>query len=103
MFDLLEVDPKTNPAAELAQLISEISERTICAGWEMGIEYEAWGWVLARPTAPFTRMMDEVLPSEVDRMRELSEQLGGWVHWTDDSPNGPSFVPMGEWLKLCSE
>lgn len=99
---LLDADPRSSPEAELAHLISEISEDTERAGWHTGLEYAAWGWVLARPTVDFSRMGGIVRAADVDRMRALSQQIGGWVHWPDDA-DGVRFVPMSEWLKLYAK
>lgn len=107
---LLDADPQSSPAAELAQLISDISENTICATWDTGIEFRAWKWVCSRPTEDFAWMMDTVSVSDVNRMRELSEQIGGWVYWReheigelDDDEVGVRFIPMAEWLTLYAE
>lgn len=104
--NLLDMDDG-EPSARLAQLISEISEETSCASWEDGIEYEAWGWVLRAPTAPFNRLGwgPDVQPEEVATMRRYSEMCGGWVHWPRRDDGGPvadgvQFVTMAEWLKL---
>jgi hypothetical protein len=107
---LLDADPQSSPEAELAQLISDISEDTEFARWHTGVEFMAWRWVLARPPADFGRMAGVVRVQDVNRMRELSEQIGGWVHWReheigelDDDEVGVRFIPMDEWLKLYAE
>lgn len=90
---------KLDPVQELASLISEISEEYHCAGWQSGIEFDIWQALHCDPP-PFHECM---LPRE--RMLQLSEQIGGWLHWPHEYPvdeKMPRFVPLDEWLQILA-
>jgi hypothetical protein len=79
----------------LANLISDISEDCYCAGWMSGIEYELWA-LLVDPTTKRDRGMSRVEDDDIATLREISNEIGGWIYWDDD--DGKRFCPIGEWL-----
>ncbi|HEY8878261.1 MAG TPA: hypothetical protein VIN03_11895 [Roseateles sp.] len=91
----------------LYRLMSEISESCYCAGWLTGNEYTLWEMV-ADPNAERRYGMDEVSERDIQTMREISTEIGGWVRWHDDEdePGLPSsewgirFIAMPDWLRL---
>lgn len=85
-------------AEALAALISDLSEEGWCAGWEHGVEREAW-YVANGERSHIGR--HEVEPSERDALLALHKMLDGWVTW--DSERGRRFVTTAEWLKILKE
>lgn len=91
----------------LVGMISEISERCYCAGWNGDIEYHLWR-MLEDTTAPRQYGLDEVWRWELRDLREISAEIGGWIYYRDDQtvPGlpcakwGPRFVPMARWRKM---
>ena len=89
----------------LAMVMSDISEDTMCAGWEADLEYTLWDVVHGRP--PWSRW-EHVATEDKQMLKELSEALGGWV--VLDRASGDAdihsrmyahrFVPLEEWLKM---
>jgi len=77
----------------LNRLMRDISEDYYCAGWMGGLEFTLWAMVLGGPTE---FGMGEVPAHDVETLRRLSEDAGGWVAW-DDVLGGEVFVPMVEW------
>jgi hypothetical protein len=55
--------------------------------------------------------MCDIDQHNLDRLRELSEEVDGWIIWIDDSDDeslsiekwGPRFVSMNEWKKIYEE
>lgn len=78
----------------LARYMSGISERCYCAGWMIGLENRLWSAV-TDPTDDRRYGMDEITVEEIEAMSWLSEQLGGWIRWDEDT--GKVFVPLAEW------
>jgi len=103
---LLDVDSRANPAAELAQLISKISEDTFQAGWYIGVEFWLWELVCLREQG--TKLEASRVPLEqLARLQELSQKIDGWVRWVDEAEgennpaeHGVRFVPKAEWRLL---
>ncbi len=85
-----------SPEEELASLVSDISEEAYCSGWPQGIEFEIWQRVVEGPAQPIGSA--RVNPTQLDRLRELSAAIKGWV--TFDVGIGPIRIPMDEWLSL---
>lgn len=95
--------PLTVKQQELADLMSDISEEEYFAGWLSGLEYSLWYRVID------TDNMDD----EVIALRKLSEEIGGWIIWWDDSNDeslidkpdewGNVFVPMAEWIQMYAD
>jgi hypothetical protein len=106
------IQPLITEAAKdrLYNLMSDISEECYCAGWMSGNEYTLWAMV-RDPAASRHYGMSEVSAEDVEELRQLSEQLGGWVVWWDDGDEpglpatawGRRFLPMAEWLKRWDE
>lgn len=76
----------------LCREMSDISEETICAGWESGLEYRLWQAVESLPE-PHKYGISEIEPKRIQRLRDVAEWLGEWVVWRD----GETFIPLSEW------
>jgi transcriptional regulator with XRE-family HTH domain len=90
----------------LYHLMSDISEAAYCAAWENDNEYNLWEMVVDPGASRDYGMVRPVSESEVDDMREIAEEIGGWIRWRDvqecesDLDTGPVFVPMAQWLPM---
>jgi hypothetical protein len=84
---------------ELYELMSDISEDCWCAGWLDGNEYSIWD---AMQTGNLTYGMGAIDKESLEKVRELSKELNGWVIW-DDALNENAFVTADEWLKILNE
>ena len=76
----------------LADVMSEISENTYCAGWMSDLEFELWE---ALNRADGTDVGYRLTAGEIERLRQLSEMCGGWIVWK--SGRCQTFVPFTEW------
>jgi len=90
VFDSKE---KADAALELAQLMSDISERCYYAGWLGGTEDVLWSTL---NTGPRKWGTGSIRQKDIDQLKSLSEQAQGWVTYTDE---GGRFVPIAEWLR----
>lgn len=77
----------------LGRLMSDISEEHYCAGWNGGLEFDLWA--IVRGGNPNYGMGD-VSPENIQELRQLSEDCGGWH-------DGENFVPLRNWLNQFSE
>lgn len=86
----------------LSLLMSEISEDCMCAGWEIGLEYALWDALLGKP---LWGRWNSITPEQIEMLRELSHELGGWVIWNPD-PNATEdtlFLPLSDWQKKYAD
>lgn len=91
----------------LYQLMSDISEECYCAGWMTGNEYTLWEMV-TNQGAERRYGMGEVEAQQIDDLRTIAAEVGGWIRWRDDDEDkslppedwGPVFTPMAEWLAM---
>lgn len=87
--------------------MSDISEEHYCAGWVSGNEYTLWEMV-ANPSANRNYGMFPVEDDDIREIKEISDEIGGWIHWADDDFDpqlpaeewGPRFIPIAEWLPM---
>jgi len=87
----------TKKQQELYDLMSEISEEHWCAGWMYGLEFDLWERVKSDDPLPYGfREIDAAL---LKRLRELSEEIGGWIY-TDETFNA-HFVLLDEWDEIA--
>ncbi len=92
---------------ELYETMSDISEDCYCAGWMMGLECAIWG---ALQDGDRRYGMGEMDAEQLERCRELSRELGGWIIWVDDDevPGlplaewGARFLTMPRWLEMVA-
>ncbi len=83
----------------LAEELSGLSERAFHAGWMDGLEYRIWQIVQGGDRRyGQIRLTDD----EVAMLRDLSEQLGGWIRFNDDS-GSEEFVDKARWLRIYEE
>lgn len=79
----------------LVNLMSDISERCYCAGWEVGNGYILWGMVVGDILPKYGQSY--VSETELGVLKLLSERLNGWFYW----PKGADdkvFIEMDKWL-----
>lgn len=86
----------------LSMLMSEISEECMCAGWIMDLEYTLWDVLQGKPV--WSRWSD-ISPTQLEMLREVSEELGDWVIWNPDpkATEDTVFVSLGEWQRMYAE
>jgi hypothetical protein len=88
----------------LYALMSDISEDCWCAGWMMGTEYVLWD-MAANPAGSLDWGQSTVDPRQLADLREMSQEIGGWIVWWDDAHDallppdewGPRVVTFDEW------
>lgn len=93
---------------ELYELMSDISEDCYCAGWMIGNESAIYS---AMRSGNLNYGISSINQNSLNRVRELSNELNGWIIWFDDMDDeslpsedwGPRFVTMDEWLKIYSD
>ena len=91
----------------LYELMRDISEECYCAGWMAGNEYTLWKMV-STPAAERRYGRGEVEPQQIEDLRAIAAEVGGWVRWRDDDEDkdlpaaewGPVFTPMADWLPM---
>jgi len=83
---------------ELSDLMSDISERCYCAGWMSGCEYRLWAAII-NPDDKRNYGESEISLNEVHRMKELSDEIGGWIYCSENDYI-ERFIPMNEWLEI---
>lgn len=98
----------TEPQAKLADLMSDISEECWCAGWMSGLEFTLW-----RIINGGERQYGQggITDEQVAELKQLSELIGGWIYWYDDTDNpeadpsewGERFISLNDWLVMFSE
>jgi len=82
------------PWHDLADFMSQISERAYYAGWMRGLEYALWDAVR---NGPRTYGEIEIDSETIAELRRLSALCGGWVRYSDDEEE---FVPLVEWERF---
>ncbi len=93
---------------DLYDRMSEISEDCYCARWIHDNEFAIWDALQGQDSKHRLGRMD---PRLLRRCRLLSDEVGGWIYWADDSTHpmlpreafGPRFAPMAQWLAMVNE
>jgi hypothetical protein len=80
----------------LAREMSDISEQAFCAGWMGDLEYRLWEAVLGGPRKYGQIILTDL---QINRLRDLSASLGGWV-WFNDESELEEFVEHERWRDL---
>lgn len=90
--------PTLSPnAAQLADCMSDISEKCYCARWLDGLEYVLWSGVANGPR-PFGN--GYVTGEQIELLQILSDSCGGWISWDEEAPrnvNPQKWVPLDYW------
>lgn len=77
----------------LADLMGRISEEGWAATWMMGIEFDLWAKASGDPDASrYYWRSHGISQRDIDTMKQLSDQLGGWF-------DGCDFVPLVDWVE----
>ncbi len=92
----------TEDQQRLIDLMSDISEEAVCAGWATETEYRLWAMLVERDDS-HVYARAEVTPEQIAEMQRLSELIGGWIEYVaGDSVErggwGERFVPLDAWL-----
>ena len=83
----LECQKSQHPqsAYALVNLMSDISEKCMCAGWAMGTEFALWNFLHNQKTLESrTWGMGEITQSDLNLLQELSQKSNGWWIWPED-------------------
>jgi hypothetical protein len=86
---LRTLDPQ---APELAEYMSELSERAYYAGWMVDLEFRLWQAVVDGPRK-YGRLL--ITDEHIGELRRLSEAARGWIVF--DDKHGEIFLPMKQW------
>ncbi len=84
----------TDDQHDLYDRMRQISEEGFCAGWIFDNEYNIWNAITLSQPAPGYGVIN---PRLLRRCKKLSDEIGGWIYWTQD---GPKFAPMAQWLAM---
>lgn len=68
------------------------------AGWLNGIEFETYAMAIGGE--PSKGWAYPVTERQIDDLRMLSSEFGGWATWSTD---GGRFVAMDEWRRLYED
>lgn len=82
----------TDEAQALKEYMEGLSDYYYSAGWVVNLEYDLWSALRGNPKA-FASGLKAV---EIDALRKLSEECGGWWYYTAASEE-PAFIPLEEW------
>ncbi len=90
---------------DLYNTMSEISEDCYYARWMGGLEFSLWE---AMQTGNLRYGADEINLNKLNKCKQLSKALDGWIIWVDDELDkslqieewGARFVSMTEWLVM---
>lgn len=83
----------TDEASELEALISAISEEACCAGWARGIELDVWAAMSSGRRIAHL----ELDPTRIERLRQLSQRIDGWLFYAHRPHRGMQVAPMDLW------
>ena len=86
------LDDLTTFQRALADLMSDLSEDTYCAGWLTDLEFLLWETVIGRRDSYGRFPLTE---GEILRLKELSEAGGGWIVY--DEVARETWVPFEAW------
>lgn len=89
----------TEKQQELYDLMSAISEEHWWAEWANGLEFDLWKRIKSEDPSPYG--IGQIDPELLKKLRELSEDNGGWIY-TDESFNA-HFIPMAEWEDMIEK
>lgn len=79
----------------------DLSQSYYCATWVKGNEFMLWG-AISDKEYHCIYGIDEITEDECNRLRVLSEKVGGWIHWygSGNDNNEPSFISKNEWIDI---
>lgn len=77
---------------ELAEYMSELSEKAYNAGWMEGLEYHLWQ-IANNKAVQYGRL--EINDEVKSKLKSLSEKIGGWIYF--DDINEVTFIKFDEW------
>lgn len=80
---------------QLADYMSDLSERSYCASWMDGLEYVLWS-AIVKGARKYGRL--EITDEHIAKLKALSDDCGGWVIFDDEA--GETFVPLDKWLGI---
>ena len=77
---------------DLAEYMSELSEQAYYAGWMHDLEYELWDAVVYGPRL-YGHL--EITEEHIRKLRELSNDCGGWIIWDEKSEE--TWMSIEDW------
>lgn len=80
----------------LLAILGEFSEESWCAGWMHGLEVGVWA--VLQGDRPNDYGQSTLSESDQKSLRLLSEALGEWPLWDDES-HEPTWLPLAEWTE----
>ena len=100
---MIAEDMFTPDQKALYDLMSDISEDCFFAVWITGNEYGVWDAINGN-----ARGYEQASAEQLQKCRELSNLINGWVIWRDDQDDpdmpleewGPYFIGMDEWIAM---
>jgi hypothetical protein len=81
----------------LADFMSELSEEAYYAGWMIDLEYALWEAVIG-VRRDYGRL--ELSEAHCTRLRELSDNCGGWIVFDHDTEE--TWMPLAKWEERFS-
>jgi hypothetical protein len=98
IFQAADAWPTISPAAaQLADCMSDISEKCYCAGWLFDLEYILWHAVISGPTVFGNGY---ITSEQIELLKILSSACGGWITFDLDAPRDVSskkWIPLEYW------
>lgn len=82
---------------EFEDLVSTISERCFCAGWQSAMEFRLWLVVVGANDTELAQSNVSDLELQKLRSHLISEKT--WIIFRD----GPTLIPLAEWLPLVDQ
>ena len=82
--------------SDLANYMSEISERCYAAGWEMGLEFNLWYALING--LPIKYGQDLITENDIIRLKELSEKCNCWIFFNHDK--GETAIDISDWNSI---
>lgn len=86
------------PFGRLVNMMSDLSEEYICAGWLSGCEFHIWK-LTNKPGKWGSGLWSVDITEEIaSTLLELSKQCGGWPAWNEEK-GGVELVPIDNWIQ----
>jgi hypothetical protein len=77
---------------QLAEFMSELSERCYCAGWMMDLEYVLWDAVM---TGPRNFGHGTITREDISKLIQLSDKINSWICFDDELEEVS--IPFDKW------
>jgi hypothetical protein len=91
------------PAEQLYELMSDISEECMCAGWIIDLEYTLWAMLKGERSKKYGQ--STVTDDQIAELMRLRDECGGWW-WHPPDPTHetpPELISTEEFERLYRE